>query len=55
MERWMSLVRPTTSDSGPTTSIARPRESVVSETVRVASVVETSKRLASAGRMACVL
>ena len=48
-------MRPTTSESGPTTSIAIPRDAVVSETVSVASVVETSKRVASAGRIAWVL
>ena len=51
----MSRVRPTTSDSGPTTRSATPSDTVASDRVRVASVEDTSNRVARAGRIACVL
>ena len=48
-------VRPTTSDQGPATRIARPRPSMVSDIESVLWAVETSNSRASSGSSAWVL
>ena len=51
----MSLVRPTTSETGPATRSATPRPTVVRERERVLCVAEIEKARASSGSSACVL
>ena len=54
-ERWMSRVRPTTSESGPATSRATPRPIVVSETDSVLCAAVTEKTRGNSGSSAWVL
>jgi hypothetical protein len=55
IEKWMSRVRPTTSDSGPATSSAAPSAKVVNDKVRVALVAETSNSADNSGKRPCGL
>jgi hypothetical protein len=54
-ERWISRVRPTTSDTGPATSSASPRPTVLSDTERALWPADTEKARASSGNSGWVL
>ena len=54
-ERWISRVRPTTSDTGPATSSATPRPIVVSDTDNVLCAAETENARGNSGSSAWVL
>jgi hypothetical protein len=54
-DRWISRVRPTTSDRGPATRRAIPRPIVVSDRESVLCAAETSKARASSGSSVWVL